>query len=327
MSGLSFIRKTLLSLSPREALFERRGFVPIDPIVQGKLEQVIRIFIEGYNASLELDGEELAKALNANYSDQSVGFAYEGVGLYLGLLDLLLPGKKSRLNAFCTGIGARHEYIISVGAGFALARVPYGAKRLRNYMKRLDPLLAWCLADGYGFHEGIFKHQSYIDQQQEIPEVLDPELHQLFNSGIGRSLWWVKGADPKRIKPAINKFPKARRPELWCGVGLACAYAGGIRKENIPALLHAAGTYASDFLSGIPFACRMRQRGQNHSQWTSHLSEEYLNRSVDEAADWVMDIMRKALDSLPVDEMQGVRAYRIIREELIKEPYQVQITV
>jgi len=325
--NLAHIRTLLMGLKPEEALFELRGFDPTEPEVQLNLEKVIQIFIEGYNASLKLEDETLIEFLDQNYDDHFVGFAYEGIGLYLGLLDLLLPKKDSRLNAFCTGVGAKHEYIISVGAGFALARVPFGAKRLKKYMKKLDPILSWCLADGYGFHEGIFKHEAYVDQQKEIPQALDSELHQLFNSGIGRSIWWVKGANPELIKRTIDQFPTERQAELWCGIGVACAYAGGIKKEQVPILLKLAGPYVSDFLSGIPFACRMRQRGENYSEWTNHISLAYLNCTLDEASDRVMEMMRKILEKLPLDEMQGVRAYLIIREELVKEPYKVQQTV
>ena len=39
----------------------------------------------------------------------------------------------------------------SGGAGFAVARLPFGARWMTRFQARLDPLTAWCVADGYGF--------------------------------------------------------------------------------------------------------------------------------------------------------------------------------
>lgn len=308
-----------MSLHPREASFDIRGFDPAHYNTQLQLEKVIETFIEGYNACMDYDEELLTNYLNRKYDNHHVGFAYEGTGLYFGLLDLMFPKKTSRLAEFTQYHGANHDYIISVGAGFAFARVPFAKKKLRAYMKKLDPLLAWCIPDGLGFHEGIFKHETYIEKQKEIPQSLAPEFHQLFNSGIGRSIWWVKGADPFKIKIAISEFPKERQAELWCGVGVAHAYAGGASESDFPTFINLANDYAKDFLSGIPFACQMRRKGNNMSGWTEKVSQQLLQKSTTQTADWVMDLMNQALSLYPQDEMLGVRAYQWIRQELVRQ--------
>ena len=56
---------------------------------------------------------------------------------------------------------------------------------------------------------------------------------------------------------------------MWHGVGVASAYAGGVGEEVLTELLELSGNYRADFLSGIPFASRMRQKGENASQSTS----------------------------------------------------------
>src|SRR3712207_8380154 len=57
----------------------------------------------------------------------------------------------------------------------------------------------------------------------------------LFRSdqGLGRSLWFVQGADVRRIPATVNAFPAERRPDLWSGLGLACGYAGGRTRAEV----------------------------------------------------------------------------------------------
>lgn len=313
---INYLKNKILSLSPKEASFHHRGFTQVEKEVQDKLESVIRIFIEGYNNSISLKDTELVRALENKYEDHDLGFAFEGIGLYLGFHDLIFPARHSRLYRFTKEIAPNHDYIISVGAGFALARVPWALKVLDKYLKKLDPLLAWCLLDGLGFHQGIFKHKKFIERCSPIPQRLNPAFHQLFDAGLGRSIWWVKGADQERIKLAIDQFSEIRKEELWCGIGVACSYAGGTDINAANQLLVLAGEYAGHLKSGVPFACRMRQKGGNPSAWTSQLCNSWLGRSVDSAADWLMQTMYKALEEFPDDEKKGVRAYTKIREEL-----------
>ena len=197
----------LLGLSPIEASFSRREFPTCDAETREHLENVIRTFIEGYNLALVVSNPgQLSQRLDAGFPPALVGFAYEGVGLYLGLADLLVPRSTSRLRVFTSAAAPHHDYIVTVGAGFALARVPFGLRRLASYQKTLDPMSSWCLADGYGFHQGFFRWRRYIDKRQPIPRSLDPQNRRLFDAGLGRSMWWVFGANPARIAAAIGRF-------------------------------------------------------------------------------------------------------------------------
>jgi hypothetical protein len=298
VSLFSRVKSRLLKLSPKEASFSRREFPGCNSSSREHLESVILTFIEGYNLSVdEPDPVRLAAHLDASFSPAFVGFAYEGAGLYFSLIDLMLPGSKSRLNAFTHSAGERHDFIASVGAGFAIARVPLGLRRLKSYQARLDPMTAWCLADGYGFHQGFFHWKRFIEMRQSPPESLNLQNTRLFDAGVGRAMWWVYGADVKAIAKAISRFDAARQPEMWAGIGTALAYAGGESPGASSLLVELAGSYQFDLLSGIPFAAHMRDKGGNPAEWTDRVCAELLEMSVAETSEIILTELNTYLDT------------------------------
>ncbi|HET9767261.1 MAG TPA: DUF1702 family protein [Thermoanaerobaculia bacterium] len=306
----------LLAIRPEAVSFSRLGFL-CEAGVRTHLERVLSTFVEGYNLALSIrDTEVLAATLRGRFDDQHVGFAFEGVGMYLGLCDLLGPWRSSALRAFIEGPGREHDYITAVGAGFAVARLPWGVRTWTGYARRLDPLIAWCLPDGLGFHDGVFHPQRWQDGRREPPPSLPPYARQLFDSGVGRSLWWSQGAAPRRIAAIIGRFPAERRGEMWCGVGVAAAYAGGIGDEALLELAELAGRNRADLLSGIPFATRMRQRGGNPWSGTDRACRLLLDRSSGDASDWLMEIV----DGIVKNGASKNRdSYVLVRQRLVEE--------
>jgi hypothetical protein len=214
MALIGSLKTGLFSLSAKEGSFSRRGFPGAASCSREHLERVIHTFIEGYNLALcESNMSHLARRLDSLFSPAFVGFAYEGVGLYFALADLMVPRSASRLAEFTRDIGRRHDFITMVGAGFAIARVPFGLRRLTSYQARLDPVTSWCLTDGYGFHQGFFHWARFIERREAAPATLDPQGRALFDAGVGRSMWWVFGADPDSIALAISRFNADRQPE------------------------------------------------------------------------------------------------------------------
>lgn len=312
------LKKRILRISPQEVSFEACGFDACDPRVQTKLEAIGHVFVEGYRLALEIpDDEQLAATLERTFDPHHVGFAFEGAGFYYALLDVLMPWRRSRLRAFTGGVARAHDYVVTVGAGFALARVPWGRRRLPHYLQKLDPMLAWCVPDGYGFHQGFFHHRRFVERCEAPPPGWPAYARQLFDAGLGRSLWWVEGADPERLKHAIDRFPESRRAELWCGVGLACAYAGGVEDDVVRALPEYAGLFRADLFSGLPFAARMRQKGENPSPWTERVCNVLLDRTADQAADWIVAEQNAVLAGLPNGGPErGSQRYVAVRRRL-----------
>lgn len=312
------IVERLLKIRPEEASFKARGFDVCDPTVSRKLEQMLESFIGGYNLAVETqDKVELSRRLYAAFDNHHVGFAFEGVGLYLAMLDMLIPGVPYRLDSYFKGAGEHHDFIVAVGAGFAIARIPWGLRAMEGYLRTLDPLIAWCVPCGYGFHEGFFKHKRFIDEAGPLPASLSPLGRQLFDSGLGRSLWWVKGADPSRIHAAIDRFPEDRRAELWAGIGIAACYAGGVGVSELQSLDELSGPYRADFLSGLPFAARLRQKAGNYSDTTELACRTLLDRSTDKVA----DMAELAADAVRAQVLgSGItEAYSLLRRHLVEQ--------
>jgi hypothetical protein len=308
----------VFGLSPGAVTFDERGFVCADLSVRANLEEILRVFVQGYNTALRGHDYTLVSTKLANEFDaHHVGFAFEGAGMCYALFDLLAPWSSSRLRAFTDGAGRKHDYIATVGAGFAVARVPWGRWLLNSYLQRLEATVAWCVIDGYGFHQGIFHPERFTVQCREAPSALPAYARQLFNSGVGRSFWWTQGASPTLIRQAIERFPEATRGEMWCGVGVAAAYAGGVEARALWDLLEQSGDWSADFLSGFPFAARMRQKGENPSPWTAHACAELLKMTSDEAADLLAGEVTRIAAELEGRESQlREEGYGRLRERL-----------
>jgi hypothetical protein len=315
--ALNRLKSRLLDLSPEEASFVRRGFAAVDSPSRAHLEQIIESFIAGYNIALvEADMLQLTQRLDSSFTPPFVGFAYEGAGLYFALADLVIPRAENRLAVFTRSFGEKHDFITMVGAGFAVARIPFGLRRLESYQRGLDPLTAWCLADGYGFHHGFFHWRFFIAEKGAAPASLNRQNRGLFDAGVGRAMWWVFGADPESIKTAISGFERERRAEMWTGIGTAVAYAGGVPADVISILPKLAGEHRFDLLSGIPFAAHMRAKGGNPAPWTDEACSLLLNRTVNETSNLIAAELKSYLNSTTADADKRNECYLTLRSRV-----------
>ncbi|MCW3053439.1 MAG: hypothetical protein JWN14_2609 [Chthonomonadales bacterium] len=273
-------KRILLKIAPEEVTFARRGFASSSREVRDHLENIGRTFVSGYHAALEWDtSTALTDALNA-IPQENRGFAFEGAAMALCLLDCLMPWRRSRLDAFLAGPGADHTYMVHVGAGWALARLK---RRVEGPLQRWDPLLGRLAIDGYGFHEGYFHPQNTIERQ-ERPGRWSGDALRVFDQGLGRSLWFVNGADPDRIQATINRFAPNRHADLWSGVGLACAYAGGGDHAVAEAVRCASGPFLPELAQGAAFGAKARQRADNPADHTETACILFCGMSAADAA-------------------------------------------
>lgn len=306
-ASMGTLFKFALGISPSEASFARRGFWFGERVVREHLECIGANFLKGYNSALENLGNDALTTALEEVEAEYRGFAYEGAAMALALLDKLIPWKRNRLQSFMEGPGSPHIFMMYVGAGWCLARLRLGQEVA---IAEPNPLLRWLAIDGYGFHEGYFHGAKYV-REQKLPKRLKGYARRVFDQGLGRSLWFAEGADVRRIALTIDSFSAWRRADLWSGVGLACAYAGGVRASAIFELRNLSVLYAAHVAQGVAFAAKTRQRAGNSVPHTEMACNILCGLSADEAAR-ITDVDLKGL----VADAGGVPAYEVWRERV-----------
>jgi len=303
VSLLGQARRRFLGLSPVEASFAKRGFRAGEEKARRRLEQIGITFLSGYHAALEETGfVSLARRLTTVEAELR-GFAFEGAAMGLALLDCFTPWRKDRWCTFTERLAEPHVYMMHVGLGWALARL---RRCVTPHLARLDSLLGWLVVDGYGFHEGYFSWPRYVERQA-IPVRLHGYERRVFDQGLGRSLWFVKGADVAAVLSAIDAFPFARRDDLWSGVGLACAYAGGCGRAAMESLRDAAAGHLPALAQGVAFAAKTRQRAANLNPHIETVCRLICGHSAEETA----AITDAALEDLHADgELPAYEVWR-----------------
>jgi hypothetical protein len=137
--------------------------------------------------------------------------------------------------------------------------------------------------DGFGFHEGYFHWRRYQDGKWLRRNLRGYQLR-AFDQGLGRSLWFIGGADSEQISKLLAAFPASRLPDLWSGVGLACAYAGGADPAQVSSLRDASGKYFQHLAQGVVFAVKARERAGNIAPHTEVACRTLCALSVEDAA-------------------------------------------
>ncbi|MEU6441660.1 DUF1702 family protein [Streptomyces sp. NPDC047046] len=255
------VRRRLMTPSHNETKLSTRGFHVKSSEARETLETVGATFLDGYAYAVEARDQDEAHQRLERIPVRFRGFAYEGAAMGLAMLDgLPIPGN-GRISAFLAGHGAPHEYMVHVGVGWAMARLP----RFRwASIAPADPLLRWLSLDGYGFHQAYFRTQRYVHEQYRDPSLRWPGdetrryAGHAVDQGIGRALWFIGGTDPAVVADLVDGFTADRRADLYSGVGLAACYAGGADEAELLYLLERAGSYRPQLAQGAAFASTTR---------------------------------------------------------------------
>ncbi|HLE85073.1 MAG TPA: DUF1702 family protein [Thermoanaerobaculia bacterium] len=270
-SRLAALRLRLLGIPIDELRPERRGFRGYDAGASERQGRIAAAFWVGYHAALADPRPEAILGAIGGVERGWRGFACEGVGMAVELLDVLAPPWSSRggrrLEALLAGPAAAHRYLLHLGAGFTLARM---RRRPERVMAGLDPRSRWLVFDGYGFYHGFFSWRRALVERR-LPRRVTGYARRVFDQGLGRSLWFVQGMAPAAIGETIAAFPDARRGDLWAGVGLACAYAGGLGPEGAGELRARSGPWVPDLLQGAAFAATARAEGDDAADDTDRV--------------------------------------------------------
>ncbi|MEU6077878.1 DUF1702 family protein [Micromonospora sp. NPDC047074] len=263
MQSLRDLRRRILTPNISETKLDVRGFHVKDAESKKMLETVGASFLAGYGYAAEAATVEAAEDRLETVPTRFRGFAYEGAGMAFAVRDALRPGRPRHVAAMLAGRGDAHIYMVYVGVGWAMARVP----RMRwGQLHAPDPLLRWLVLDGYGFHQAYFHTDRYVHGQYQHPRFPWPAegprdyVDRVIDQGIGRATWFVGGTDVDRVTEIFARFPKHRRADLYAGAGLAATYAGGTSEAELQRFRDRAGDYRLDLAQGSAFAAGARVR-------------------------------------------------------------------
>ncbi|MGH3860295.1 DUF1702 family protein [Actinokineospora sp.] len=306
------LRRRILTPNASATLLDVRGFHKKSPAAQENLETVGRRFLDGYAYAAEAATTDDAVAKLEQIEPYYRGFAYEGAGMGYAVRDGLPLGGKHHLDDFLAGEGDKHVYMVYVGLGWAMCRLPKFAWRKAE---TLDPLLVGLVLDGYGFHQAYFKTKRYVEEQyvQKFDWLTnwgEGQANHGIDQGIGRALWFIGGSDGPLVASMIAKFPEHRRADLWAGTGLAATYAGGADEAELLAYRDLAGEYAPMLAQASSFASEARVRAGLVIPHTRVASKVFCGMSPEDAAQLTHDARR----DLPADG--DVPAYEVWRQRV-----------
>jgi enediyne biosynthesis protein E3 len=261
------------------------GWQPAGAEQREQLQRVANLFMAGLKVGLEGGSNDVMAGKLGQIEQQYQGFAYEGCGMGLAVADSL-SARPRRVREFLAGPGADHLYMIYVGIGWGMARIP----RMRwRAVIPADPLLRWLTLDGLGFHQAFFHTDKYVTNQwrpQRYPAWPGDTdyVHRAIDHGIGRALWFVNGANPRAVAACIGRYPADRQGDLWSGIGLASTYAGGVDAGELATLRELAGRYRPELAQGSVFAGKTRLMTGLVTAHTELAVKNHCEMSVEEAA-------------------------------------------
>lgn len=282
-------RRRVLTPSMSETKLATRGFHEKSPEATVLLETVGEMFLTGYAYAAEAKYVEDAVENLEQLPVRFRGFAYEGAGMGFAMRDGLPFGGRLTEKFLATAKGDEQVYIVYVGIGWALARLPR-MRWAKATAAATDPLLRWLVLDGYGFHQAYFHTKRYIEEQYQEPDfpwpggVAGEYAPHVIDQGIGRAMWFVAGSDADLCATMIEKFAPARHGDLYAGAGLAATYAGGAQEDELRVLRDRAGEHRNHVAQGSAFAAECRVRADLNIPHTEMAAQFFCGRSAQEAA-------------------------------------------
>ncbi|OLT19098.1 enediyne biosynthesis protein [Actinomadura sp. CNU-125] len=302
------LRRFVLTPSLRKVTFAERGFPGADATATAHLEAIPQAVICGFEWGIDArDRWEVERRLQLVAAEHR-GFAYEGATMAFTILDAM-GGRGRRTRELLLGGGERHIFLSYIGIGFAMTRLP---RRLWSRVlpdlpgSPYHPTMSWLAVDGYGFDLAYFHTRRWVDEQR-VPEPYPwlgaPEYFpRAVDQGIGRALWFIHRAQPAAVASAVARFARHRQADLWSGVGLAAAFAGGCEPEGLATLRAEAGPCLPHLAQGAVFAAKARSYAGHVPSYSATTVTALTALSMDEAVELADDTAEPHRAGLPDDE-------------------------
>lgn len=257
--------KPVMALNDGAADLKRRGFCSAEPGRQAHLSRIALHFVRGYNAMLEPKPFEVLDSMLIDAAPNLQGFIVEGAAMGCAMRDMLsMRGKW--LHSLVERHKRKFEYLIAVGAGWAIARTRW---RARKILASIDPLLEPLAYDGQGFHDVYFGRA--VAKPNNTPSTLQTGYY----AGVGRALWFAASGHVPNLLERIAVYPKSTHPDIIAGVGLALAYAGPTTRNDWILLRAAHGEHWLHVCQGISFAAEAMRRSGSippHTEFACHVA-------------------------------------------------------
>jgi hypothetical protein len=294
--------RDLFSLSPASASFDIRQFHADDPAVRARLEQIGEVFISGFNRAL-CDESSLVMRNHLEAVDPDLrGFAAEGAAMGCAIADAVMFGG-DRLRAWVNCTAGEFTYLTHVGAGWALARVPW---RRRAILRCLDPVHYWLVFDGLGFHDAYFSSRRVASGWRRLRTGYAART---YDQGVGRAIWFTAGGSVERAIELISRLDSSRHADLWAGLGLALAYAGGGRPADLRLAVQTAADTRSWLAQGAAFAAEARARADHVPDYTREAVSILSGADSEDA----VRLVRRVRAALPSAESGDTPRYELWR--------------
>ncbi|KAA9377603.1 DUF1702 family protein [Microbispora cellulosiformans] len=284
------LRRLLLTPSLRDVTFERRGFPVTATDATRRLEAVPQSVVCGFEWGIDAQDQwEVERRLDL-VEPEMRGFAYEGATMAFTILDAMGPRRGDRTRRLLLGPGRPHIFLAYIGIGFAMARLP------RQLWKKAvpdltgspyHPTMSWLAVDGFGFDRAYFDTRRWVDRQERpAPYAWEGSpgyFPRAVDQGIGRALWFIHGAVATEVAVAVGRFASGRRADLWSGVGLAAAFAGGCDPAGLAQVRRLSAEHHADLAQGAVFALKARHYSGCVPAHTAAAAEAFAGLSVERA--------------------------------------------
>lgn len=244
-----------------------------------QIEKIKSIFQNSKEFCTEEDNLNLLIQHLENTGPEFRSVAYEGASMALALKDLTKGDSLNHWRAFIKGQGADHERQGHSGLGWAIAQ--QGRSAL-PFFEMLSPLMRFCVLDGCGYYDGIFKQRQTI-KARKPPETFKGQLLEAYDQGVGRSLWYLFKGEEEKIKETINTFSPERHSSLWRGIGVASVYVGGCDENHLKSLQLSAGEHQTQLALGAILAARSRVQAKAVTPDVELACRVWCNLSVEDA--------------------------------------------
>jgi len=288
--SLGTLRRTMLAPSLDAVGFARRGF-PTGTAAATRLEAIPQAVVCGFEWGIEERRVATVERRLGFVEPELRGFAYEGATMAFTVRDAAFGGHRTR--DLLGASGAAHIFLAYIGIGFAMARLP------RPLWKKVlpdlpgspfHPTMSWLAVDGYAFDRAYFDTARWVGRQRTTapyPWQGCPGHPEYFpraaDQGVGRALWFIHAGAPDAVADAVEHYAEPRRADLWAGVGLAAAVAGGPPADGLAELRDRSGRYRPELALGAVFAIKARDYSGCVPEHTEAAAKELTGLSVPEA--------------------------------------------